>query len=72
MYPDKLGYMLWEREGEMIRDRAVFMLQSRVEVKYCILSFYQPTRSHVNPIYLAGGKAFFFSMRCGARGARGF
>lgn len=50
---------------------AVLILHCCVEVKHCILSFHQPTCSHVKPIYLAGGVAFFFSMCCGARGARG-
>lgn len=75
MYLIKLGY-LWESEycSEWERNYGwlIVILQSCVKVKHCILSFHQPTRSHVKPIYLAGGKAFFFSMRCGARGARGF
>lgn len=45
------------------------------------LELQQPTRSHVRPVYLArggggggGGRRVFsrFSVRCGARGARGF
>lgn len=72
MCPAKLGYVLWECEGKMIRAMAVLILRSCVEVKHCILSFYYPTRSHVKPIYLAGGRLFFFLVRCGARSAQGF
>lgn len=38
-----------------MRDTAVLILQSRVEAKHRILSSHQPTRSHVKPVYLAGG-----------------
>lgn len=47
-----------QSKEKIIRDIAVLILQSCVEVKHCILSFHQPTRSHVKPIYLAGGKSF--------------
>lgn len=50
---------------------AVLIIQSCVKVKHCILSSHPPTCSHVKHIYLAGGKAFFSSVCCGARGAWG-
>jgi len=45
-----------------MRDRFVLILQSSAEVKHCLFSFHQPTRSHVKPIYLAGES--FFSPSC--------
>ena len=80
MYFTPLAYVscftFLEREhsscsGRSRRVAAVLISQCCVEVKNCIFSSRQPTRSHVRPIYLAGGESFFSCARAVVREVHG-
>lgn len=57
--------------AKMMRVAAVLISQCCVEFKNCIFSSRQPTRSHVKPIYLAGGKSFFSCVHAVVREVHG-